>query len=138
MRSSFIAGSTTPVMTRYSRCGTATARTGTDLERAVWTSRETKNGEPHDVIHPQQAVELLNYRKGLDKVFVFPSPSCDGQKRRHGEGLYPKGAAACWAFARGRRYGRRERDLRGTGERGPRTFCLTPSTQPGRLISPCC
>jgi integrase len=44
-----------------------------DLERAVWTIRETKNGEPHDVLLPQQAVELLNYRKGLDKVFVFPS-----------------------------------------------------------------
>jgi integrase len=44
-----------------------------DLERAVWTIRETKNGEPHDVMLPQQAVELLNYRKGLDKVFVFPS-----------------------------------------------------------------
>ena len=44
-----------------------------DLERAVWTIRETKNGEPHDVMLPQQAIELLNYRKGLDKVFVFPS-----------------------------------------------------------------
>jgi integrase len=44
-----------------------------DLERAVWTIRETKNGEPHDVMLPQQAVELLNYRKGLDQVFVFPS-----------------------------------------------------------------
>jgi hypothetical protein len=44
-----------------------------DLERAIWTIRETKNGEPHDVMLPQQAVELLNYRKGLDKVFVFPS-----------------------------------------------------------------
>ena len=44
-----------------------------DLERAVWTLRETKNGEPHDAMLPQQAVELLSYRKGLDKVFVFPS-----------------------------------------------------------------
>lgn len=44
-----------------------------DLERAVWTIRETKNGEPHDVMLPRQAVELLNYRQGLDKVFVFPS-----------------------------------------------------------------
>lgn len=44
-----------------------------DLERAVWTLRETKNGEPHDVMLPQQAVELLKYRKGLDKTFVFPS-----------------------------------------------------------------
>jgi integrase len=49
----------------------------TDLERAVWTIRETKNGEPHDVMLPQQAVELLNYRKGLDKLFVFPSPRAD-------------------------------------------------------------
>ena len=30
-------------------------------------------GEPHDVMLPRQAVELLNYRQGLDKVFVFPS-----------------------------------------------------------------
>lgn len=44
-----------------------------DLDRAVWTIRETKNGEPHDVILPRQAVELLSYRKGLDKVFMFPS-----------------------------------------------------------------
>jgi len=44
-----------------------------DLERATWTLRETKNGEPHDVMLPQQAVELLKYRKGLDKTFVFPS-----------------------------------------------------------------
>jgi integrase len=44
-----------------------------DLERAVWTLRETKNGEPHDVMLSQQAVELLKYRKGLDKTFVFPS-----------------------------------------------------------------
>ena len=44
-----------------------------DLERAVWTLRETKNGEPHDVMLSQQAVELLKYRKGLDKIFVFPS-----------------------------------------------------------------
>jgi integrase len=46
-----------------------------DLERAVWTIRETKtkNGEPHDVMLPQQAVELLNYRKGLDQMSVFPS-----------------------------------------------------------------
>ena len=44
-----------------------------DLERDVWTIRETKNGEPHDVMLCQQAVELLGYRKGIDKVFVFPS-----------------------------------------------------------------
>ena len=45
-----------------------------DLERGVWTLRETKNGEPHDVMLPQQAVELLKYRQGIDKIFVFPSP----------------------------------------------------------------
>lgn len=44
-----------------------------DLERGVWTIRETKNGEPHDVMLCQQAIELLGYRKGIDKVFVFPS-----------------------------------------------------------------
>jgi integrase len=45
-----------------------------DLDRRVWTIRETKNGESHDVMLSQQAVELLIYRQGLDKVFVFPSP----------------------------------------------------------------
>jgi integrase len=44
-----------------------------DLERGVWTIRETKNGEPHDVMLCLQAIELLGYRKGIDKVFVFPS-----------------------------------------------------------------
>lgn len=44
-----------------------------DLERGVWTIRETKNGEPHDVMLCQQAIELLGYRKGIDKVFLFPS-----------------------------------------------------------------
>ena len=45
-----------------------------DLNRGVWTMRETKNGEPHDVMLSQQAVELLKYRQGIDKIFVFPSP----------------------------------------------------------------
>jgi len=45
-----------------------------DLDGRVWTIRETKNGEPHDVMLPQQAVELLKYRQGIDKVFAFPSP----------------------------------------------------------------
>src|SRR5215510_5274916 len=45
-----------------------------DLDRGVWTMRETKNGEPHDVMLPQQAVDLLKYRQGIDGVFVFPSP----------------------------------------------------------------
>ena len=45
-----------------------------DLHHAVWTIRETKNDEPHDVLLPQQAVELLRYRQGIDKTFVFPSP----------------------------------------------------------------
>ena len=44
-----------------------------DLERGVWTLHQTKNGEPHDVMLCQQAIELLGYRKGIDKVFVFPS-----------------------------------------------------------------
>ncbi|HYL91029.1 MAG TPA: tyrosine-type recombinase/integrase [Burkholderiales bacterium] len=44
-----------------------------DLERGVWTMRETKNGEPHDAMLPEQAVELLKYRQGIDKTFVFPS-----------------------------------------------------------------
>jgi len=45
-----------------------------DLDGRVWTIRETKNGEPHDVMLPQRAVELLKFRQGIDKVFVFPSP----------------------------------------------------------------
>lgn len=45
-----------------------------DLERGVWTIRETKNGEPHDVMLPQQAVELLKSRQGMDQVYVFPTP----------------------------------------------------------------
>jgi integrase len=45
-----------------------------DMDRGVWTMRETKNGEPHDVMLPQQAIELLRYRQGIDKIFVFPSP----------------------------------------------------------------
>jgi integrase len=48
-----------------------------DLERGVWTIRETKNGEPQDVMLPQRAVELLKYREGLHKVFVFPSRLVD-------------------------------------------------------------
>jgi integrase len=45
-----------------------------DLDRAIWTLRETKNGEPHDVMLSQQAIELLRYRQSIDKTFVFPSP----------------------------------------------------------------
>jgi len=44
-----------------------------DLERKVWVIRQTKNGEPHEVMLPAQAAELLKYRRGLDDVFVFPS-----------------------------------------------------------------
>lgn len=50
-----------------------------DLDRGVWTIRETKNGEPHDVMLPQQAVELLKSRRGMDKAFVFPSPRQAGR-----------------------------------------------------------
>ena len=46
----------------------------TDLERAVWTIRETKNGETHDVMLPRQAVDLLKVRRALHDIFVFPSP----------------------------------------------------------------
>jgi integrase len=45
-----------------------------DLERAVWTIRETKNGEPHDVMLSRQAIDLLKARRALHEVFVFPSP----------------------------------------------------------------
>ncbi|MFZ5558850.1 MAG: tyrosine-type recombinase/integrase [Pseudomonadota bacterium] len=45
-----------------------------DLDRGVWTIRDTKNGEPHDVMLSRAAVELLKSRQEMDKVFVFPSP----------------------------------------------------------------
>jgi len=45
-----------------------------DLERAVWTIRETKNGEPHDVMLCRQAIDLLKSRQELDDAFAFPSP----------------------------------------------------------------
>ena len=45
-----------------------------DLQRAVWTIRETKNGEPHDVMFPRQVIDLLTARRTLDEVLVFPSP----------------------------------------------------------------
>jgi integrase len=44
------------------------------LERAVWTIRETKKGEPHDVMLPHQAIDLSKVRRALHDVFVFPSP----------------------------------------------------------------
>lgn len=44
-----------------------------DLDRSVWTIRETKNGEPHDVMLPRQAIELLKSRQGVGKLHVFPS-----------------------------------------------------------------
>jgi integrase len=45
-----------------------------DLERAVWMIRETKNGEPHDVMLSRQAIDLLKARRALHEGFVFPSP----------------------------------------------------------------
>ena len=44
-----------------------------DPDRSVWTIRETKNGEPHDVMLPRQAVELFKSRQGMGKLHVFPS-----------------------------------------------------------------
>lgn len=58
-----------------------------DLERGVWTMRETKNGEPHDVMLSQQAIELLGYRKGIDKVFVFPSTKAGQHVKQKALGL---------------------------------------------------
>ncbi|MGE0873557.1 MAG: tyrosine-type recombinase/integrase [Burkholderiales bacterium] len=58
-----------------------------DLERGVWTIRETKNGEPHDVMLCQQAIELLGYRKGIDKVFVFPSTKAGQHVKQKALGL---------------------------------------------------
>jgi len=58
-----------------------------DLERGVWTIRETKNGEPHDVMLCQQAIELLGYRKGIDKVFLFPSTKAGQHVKQKALGL---------------------------------------------------
>jgi integrase len=58
-----------------------------DLDRGIWTIRETKNGEPHDVMLSQQAIELLKYRQGIDKVFVFPSPRAGEHVRQKALGL---------------------------------------------------
>ena len=58
-----------------------------DLERGVWTMRETKNGEPHDVMLCQQAIELLGYRKGIDKIFVFPSTRAGQHVKQKALGL---------------------------------------------------
>src|SRR5262249_44738079 len=60
-----------------------------DLERGVWTIRETKNGEPHDVMLPRQAAELLRSRLGLDQVYVFPSPRGRGACGGEGVGFFP-------------------------------------------------
>ncbi|MBM3357768.1 MAG: DUF4102 domain-containing protein [Betaproteobacteria bacterium] len=49
-----------------------------DLDRGVWTIRETKNSEPHDVMLPRQAVALLTSRQGMGEVHVFPSPTRSG------------------------------------------------------------
>jgi len=58
-----------------------------DLDRAIWTLRETKNGEPHDVMLSQQAIELLRYRQSIDKTFVFPSPRSDHHVAQKALGL---------------------------------------------------
>jgi integrase len=50
-----------------------------DLPGAVWTIRNPKNGQPHDVMLPRQAVEIFTYRRGIDPTFVFPSKA----KGRH-------------------------------------------------------
>lgn len=50
-----------------------------DMERGTWLQHETKNGEPHIVMLSRQAIELLKYRRELDKEFAFPSPKRRGQ-----------------------------------------------------------
>lgn len=50
-----------------------------DLQRGVWHIIDTKNGLPHDVMLPRQAIELLSYRVGIDPVHVFPSPRNPGR-----------------------------------------------------------
>lgn len=45
-----------------------------DLDGGIWTLRETKNGESHDIMLSQQAIELLKYRQTVDRTLVFPSP----------------------------------------------------------------
>jgi integrase len=49
-----------------------------DFERATWQQHDSKTGEPHLVMLSRQALELLQYRRELDKDFVFPSPKRKG------------------------------------------------------------
>jgi integrase len=63
-----------------------------DLERAVWTIRETKNGEPHVVMLPRPAVEPLKARRAFHAIFVFPSPNGEQHVRQKALGLAQYGA----------------------------------------------
>ncbi len=58
-----------------------------DIERAVWTIRETKNGELHDVMLPRQAVALLEARRALHAIFVFPFPIAEHHVGQEALGL---------------------------------------------------
>ena len=43
-----------------------------DLANAVWRLPMTKNGSPHTVPLMQEALEILESRKGVDATWVFP------------------------------------------------------------------
>lgn len=49
-----------------------------DFERATWQQHDSKTGEPHLVMLSRQAIELLTFRRELDKEFVFASPKRKG------------------------------------------------------------
>ncbi len=45
-----------------------------DLERGVWHQPSSKNGKPHDVMLPKEAVKLIRRRVGMHAEWVFPRP----------------------------------------------------------------
>jgi integrase len=49
-----------------------------DLPRGVWTQPTSKNNTRHEVMLSDQAVSLLEERKGLHPLYVFPRPDRKG------------------------------------------------------------
>lgn len=46
-----------------------------DTERGIWRIPKTKNGRPHEVMLSKQAAALIESRRGLHDVYVFPLPN---------------------------------------------------------------
>lgn len=49
-----------------------------DFTESVWTKPDTKNGDPHAVPLMPEAIQILENRKGIDKVWVFPGTGRTG------------------------------------------------------------